>query len=301
VERVRSNLRDRWPSAATLLSPTPVDGRRSLHLLGAHTYATSVTPRSATSTPAAVRTALERYSTYLISADVDVAEHLVLVDHGDIADPDDTGATTLAETLHGTEGPWVLLGGDNALTWRALTALAGDALASWGLITLDAHLDMRDGVSNGSPVRQLLAEGLDGRFVVQVGLADFSNSASYAADARRAGVTLIPRVALRRRPVADVVAEALAVAGAGGRPIYVDIDMDVCDRAVVPGCPAAAPGGLSADELREAVGLLSADPRVRAIDFTEVDVERDTTDQRTIRLTALAVLEAAAGCSRRPQ
>jgi formiminoglutamase len=283
------------------LSPTPVDGRRSLHLLGAHTYATSVTPRSATSTPAAVRAALERYSTYLISADVDVAEHLVLVDHGDIADPDDTGATTLAETLRGTEGPWVLLGGDNALTWRALTALAGDALASWGLITLDAHLDMRDGVSNGSPVRQLLAEGLDGRFVVQVGLADFSNSASYAADARRAGVTLIPRVALRRRPVAEVVAEALAVAGAGGRPIYVDIDMDVCDRAVVPGCPAAAPGGLSADELREAVGLLSADPRVRAIDFTEVDVERDTTDQRTIRLTALAVLEAAAGCSRRPQ
>ena len=40
-------------------------------------------------------------------------------------------------------------------------ALSGGEYANYGLVTLDAHLDMRDGVSNGSPVRQLLEDGLD--------------------------------------------------------------------------------------------------------------------------------------------
>ena len=99
----------------------------------------------------------------------------------------------------------------------------------------------------------------------------------------------------------DVITEALAIAGANGRPVYVDIDVDVCDRSVVPGCPAAAPGGLSADELRHAVRTIAADQRVRALDITEIDVERDTADHRTVRLGALLVLEAAMGIAKREQ
>lgn len=287
-----------WPPASSLLSPTALEGRTAVHLLGAHTYATSVTPRSATSTPAAIRAALARYSTYLFDEDCDLRDLVSVVDHGDIDDPDHAGAGALEDALTTTPGPWVLLGGDNALTWRAMRALAGD-LSGWGLITLDAHLDMRDGVSNGSPVRQLLEEGLPGSHVVQIGLADFSNSSHYARRARAAGVTLVSRRELAARPLTEVLAEALAVAGANGRPVYVDIDVDVCDRSVVPGCPAAAPGGLSAHELRTIVRHLASDPRVRALDLTEIDVDRDSPDERTIRLAALLLLEVVAGIARR--
>ena len=292
---------DRWPRARSLLTSDAVAGRRTLHLVGAHTYATSVTPRSATPTPPTIRNALERYSTFAIADDLDLATAISIVDHGDIDDADATGATELGALMAAhRSATWLLLGGDNALTWRALSALAGDDLANWGLITFDAHLDMRDGVSNGSPVRQLLEQGLRGEHVVQVGLNDFSNSAHYAAQARAAGSTLISRRAVAERGIATVVANALAVAGAGGRPVYVDIDVDVCDRAVVPGCPAAAPGGLSADELRQAARLVSLDPRVKALDLTEIDVSRDSADERTIRLAALLTLEIAAGVARRP-
>ena len=75
--------------------------------------------------------------------------------------------------------------------------------------------------------------------------------------------------------------------------------MDVCDRSVVPGCPAAAPGGLSADELRQFVRLLCASPQVHVIDVTEIDVARDAPDERTVRLAALVVLEALSGYVRR--
>ena len=291
---------DRWPRARSLLTTDAPENRTQIHVVGAHTYATSVTPRSATPTAPAIREALERYSTYAIADDLDLATTVALIDHGDLDDVDAAGGEHLSALLSAhRSATWLLLGGDNALTWRALSALAGEELAEWGLITFDAHLDMRDGVSNGSPVRQLLETGLDGRHVVQVGLNDFSNSAHYAAQARAAGSTLVSRREVAERGIAAVVADALVVAGAGGRPVYVDIDVDVCDRSVVPGCPAAAPGGFSADELRQAARLVSRDPRVRAIDLTEIDVSRDSADERTIRLAALLVLECAAGIARR--
>lgn len=53
--------------------------------------------------------------------------------------------------------------------------------------------------------------------------------------------------------------------------------------------------GLSAYELRQAARAAGADRRVVSIDLAEVDVTADTADQRTVRLMALCVLEAAAG------
>ncbi len=122
---------------------------------------------------------------------------MALVDYGDVDDPDGAGGgARVAEAL----ARWapdvalrLILGGDNAATWHVLRALAGGDYSNFGLVTLDAHLDMRDGVSNGSPIRQLLEDGFDGHHVVQVGLADFSNSAHYARRAHEAGVTVISR------------------------------------------------------------------------------------------------------------
>ena len=291
-----------WPSGATLLSSAPDPAKRNAGLLGVPTYATSYTPCSSTSTPAAVRAALSRYSTWSYTDQVDLATSTCLVDYGDVLDPDgDGGADRVATALAGFADVElrVVLGGDNAATWHALRALAQGDLANWGLVTLDAHLDLRDGVSNGSPVRQLLEAGLDGHHVVQVGMADFSNSSFYAHRAHDAGITVITREALRHESIEDAATHALVVAGGGGRPVYVDIDMDAADRSVAPGCPASAPGGLSADEMRRFVRVITSGAQVRALDITEIDVERDAPDQRTVRLAALLVLEALAGLRRR--
>lgn len=294
----------RWPSAASLVVAAPVSGRRNVGLLGVSTYATSLTTRSWHATPDAVREALERYSTWSYRDGVDLADHVALVDYGDVFDPDSDGGTARVAAAMGRFDPTlelvVVLGGDNAATWHAMSARAGASLAGWGLVTLDAHHDLRDGVSNGSPVRQLLEAGLPGAQVVQVGVADFANSPAYAQRARDAGITVVSRAALEQRTIEVVVDEVLAVAGSGERPVYVDVDLDVADRAVVPGCPAAVPGGLSADEVRRFVRRVAADPRVAVIDVTEVDVGRDSDDQRTVRLAALCVLEALAGVTARP-
>jgi formiminoglutamase len=140
---------------------------------------------------------------------------------------------------------------------------------------------------------------MPGKNIVQIGIADFANSLEYSTRAKENGLTVISRAALRNQSIAQAVAKAIDIAGAGGREIYVDLDVDVCDRSVVPACPASMPGGLTADQLREAAYLLASEKRVRAIDITEIDAAQDAPDQRTLRLAALLILEASAGFATR--
>jgi formiminoglutamase len=184
-------------------------------------------------------------------------------------------------------GLLIAIGGDNSAT--VPVALGRRAT---GLVTVDAHHDLRDGISNGSPVRQLVEAGIAGQAIVQVGIEPLANSREYAKRAADLGIAVVLRDELRRRPIEDVMAEALELAGSGGRTVHVDLDVDVCDRAVAPGCPASVPGGISAIELREAARVAGMHPDVVSIDLTEVDASADAPDQRTIRLTALCVLEA---------
>ena len=294
-----------WPRAGHWITSAGPEGAAGatgadLVLLGVPAHTTSITPTRADATPAAVRDALLRYSTAADASGADVSS-LVAVDLGDVADPDGPegeGRVAEAAAAAAAQAPdslLVVLGGDNSVTYSVMRGLAGASLPDWGLVTVDAHHDLRDGVSNGSPVRRLLEAGLPGTSVVQIGIAAFSNSPAYAERAREHGITVIERAELRDTAPEAVVSRALEIAGRGGRPVYVDLDVDVCDLAEVPGCPSAAPGGISADLLRRFARLFAADSRVRALDITEIDAARDAADARTVRLAALLVLEAAAG------
>ena len=291
----------RWPRAGDLFVSSS-ELIADLTLVGVPAWRTSISPTGANATPAAVREALLRYSTYSTEHEIDLAS-LRLVDAGDIEDPDGPAGekrviTRLANSRQ-HHGFLVALGGDNSITYSVALGVWGEKISQAGLITLDAHHDLRDGESNGSPVRRLIEAGLSGTRVVQIGIADYSNSPEYAARARDFGITVISRASLRTRSMATVMAEALAIAGAAGGPIHVDLDVDVCDRAVVPACPAAAPGGISADELRQVAFLAGADTRVKSLDVTEIDATIDSPDARTVRLGALLVLETAAGVGSR--
>ena len=288
-----------WTRAHTLFSSS--QPLADLALIGVPAHQSSISPTNADQTPDAIRSALARYSTYSTSDGIDLANGS-FTDLGNIDSPDGTdGIARVHSAVKGLLNKHKLLialGGDNSITYSVASGLWSD-LSNVGLITFDAHHDLRDGHSNGSPVWELIQAGLPGKNIVQIGIADFANSAQYSARAKENGITVIPRCDLRTRSISDVVKQALDIAGAGGREIYVDLDVDVCDRSVVPACPAAMPGGISADELRQAAFFLAADKRVRAIDITEIDASIDTDDQRTVRLAALLVLEAAAGLASR--
>ena len=292
-----------WPTAAGWLTrhhdhSKPLD----VAVIGMPSSARSISATQAHLTPAAVREALRRYSTWSADRGVDFG-HITNLDFGDISNPDAADGFERSQAILRSIAPHpsltAVLGGDNSITYPTMLGLYRDALSDAALITFDAHHDLRDGWSNGSPVRQLIEAGLPGANIVQIGIAGFANSRAYYDRARDYGIHIITREECHRRSAADVIDEAMSVVG--DRPTHIDVDVDVCDRSVAPGCPASSPGGVSAQYLRDLVHHASRRSQVRSLDITEVDAAADAPDGRTVRLAALCLLEAVAGLAVRPE
>ena len=133
----------RWPRAGDW--PAPSGHAIDLALLGIPTYSTSLSATHANQTPAAVRAALRYYSEF-----TDHPLGLHFADYGDAVDPDgdEAAATALVARVVAASRLAVILGGDNAATVPAALGAWGSRLSTAGLVTLDAHHDLRDGRSN---------------------------------------------------------------------------------------------------------------------------------------------------------
>jgi arginase family enzyme len=169
-------------------------------------------------------------------------------------------------------------------------------LAASGLLTLDAHHDVRAfhvGATNGTPVRGLVEDGLRGDHVVQVGIGTLTNSRAYRDWCEDRGITLVG-VDECRGQVGKVVRAHLDRLAQTCEHVYVDLDLDVLDRSFAPGCPGARPGGLAPWELLEAAVEAGRHPAVRAVDVTEVDAAADPAGV-TVDLAAQCLLSVAAG------
>ena len=297
--------RDRlWPTAADWLRHgTKADpAEPELAVIGVPLSVTSITqPAGAHQTPAAIRRRLAFLSTFHSERDVDVGE-LVAVDYGDLdPQPSNKEIASAARDVVRDAPMAVLLGGDNAITYPAMLGMAGEGIEGWGLVTLDAHHDVRtfEGrPGNGSPVRALIEAGLPGNQVVQVGIAGFSNSVAYRRWCDDVGIDVVTAAEVRFGTIEDVLVEAFDRLAMSVDHLYVDLDVDVLDSAFAPACPGARPGGLSPGELQAAAFLAGRNPRVRAVDIVEVDATRDVND-RTVDVAALCLLNTAAGLHER--
>jgi formiminoglutamase len=294
-----------WPRAsAWLRGETLSEPSGKLVVMGAPLARGSITPGRCDLAPAAIRKALERFSTY----DLDSARDVRALRAQDLGDLDVAGLLpeealppirdAVAAALKAAEAV-VLLGGDNSITRPGCHAL-GD-LGRCGLLTLDAHLDLRDldnGLSNGNPVRALLGDGLPGHHIAQIGAQSFANSGAYAMVARKAGIRVISARAASQRGIGYVVEEALLHLERETDRIYVDLDLDVLDRIYVPATPGSRPGGLTPSQLRHAARLCGEHPKVRVLDLVEIDPTRDIADA-TVMAAAACLLEFSVGVLKR--
>lgn len=295
-----------WPRASAWLAgkhdPEPV---ARLGVVGAPLHLGSLSAARCDLAPAAIRDALERFGTYDVEYGVDV-QGIAVRDEGDLPLADvrpEEALTPLAGAVGGTLDRLdavVVLGGDNSVTRPGVRGLGPD-LGVVGLLTLDAHFDLRDtagGLSNGNPVRALLEDGLPGGNIVQVGIQPFANSAAYARVATEAGITVVTAETAHVEGVDAVVAGALDHLAERTDRIYVDLDLDVLDRAFAPACPGSRPGGLTPAGLARAARLAGRHPKVRAVDLVEVDPTRDVADV-TVMAAGACLLAFSAGLAAR--
>jgi formiminoglutamase len=281
-------------------------------VLGAPIAKASISPVQSWATPAAFRDALARFPTWDAEHRIDIAQ-LRARDLGDVVgdrdDPDARAAHDRIRAASTAAAPartvLVIVGGDNSLTRPAMQGvMASQPTAAWGLLTLDAHHDCRPatgGSRNGTPVRELIEAGLPGERVAQIGIHPLGNAREHADWARAQGVHVFPLDAVRRKGIPEVVGSALSLLrGRGVERVYVDIDIDVVDRAFAPACPASLPGGMMPDELLGAAFLLGAAGEVAAADICEVDANADVNGM-TVRLAAATFVTFCSGVASRTQ
>ncbi len=199
----------------------------------------------------------------------------------------------------------VAVGGDHSIAYPCLRGVvqglgAGKRL---GIIHFDAHHDLRaahlGAESSGVPFRkalETLPDAIHGSNLVQLGLAEFTNSPQLAGYAAANGVTVMPGRDLRHGKLAEAVEQALRIAGHGTDAIYVSVDIDCIDQAQAPGTAAPNPFGLDLRDMQEALRRIGSAPTVVGLDLVEISPQFDR-DNMTGRAGASLLLSFLYGLS----
>jgi formiminoglutamase len=272
----------RWLSVADLVGPF-ADAK--IAVIGAPLGEGSLTPGRCDLGPATIRAALKRMSTYDLETETDLAAVRVF-DAGDldlkIVSPADAFAPIrdAVAAQASKRALTILLGGNNAITRGGVHGL-DPSLKRVGLLTLDAHFDLRDtdlGLNNGNPIQALLDDGMPGAHIAQIGLAPFANTRKAYEKAKKAGITVHSLKDCTERGLLPLVRTALDRLASTCDRIYVDFDTDVIERSQMPAAPGARPGGLDVKDFFAATRLIAAHPKVAAVDLAEFDPSLDVSD-----------------------
>lgn len=181
----------------------------------------------------------------------------------------------------------VVLGGGHEVAYGSHLGWAGTD--GWGVLNLDAHLDLRAGevATSGTPFAQVAAaEAARGRpFAYAVaGVSRANNTRALFAAAER----------LRARVLLDEdcdVASLLAFADAfcaGVQRVHLTIDLDVLPAAVAPGVSAPAGLGVDPRAIHAAVRRVATSGRLGLVEVAELNPGLDA-DGRTARAAARLV------------
>ena len=204
---------------------------------------------------------------YLPEADPDlvIADHLRLVDYGDVAvaagDVEETflrAHEKLADILAAGAVP-IVLGGDHSIPIPVLQVLAGKLNGKLGIVALDSHFDLsyEPKYWAGSQWARAFDLGVvEPENFVQIGLRGGRESLADKAVAEELGSRYYTMADIDEIGIATVAQEALESATAGTEALYLSLDVDVLDPAH-GGQKYPDPGGLSARELLRALRVLA--------------------------------------------
>jgi arginase len=247
-----------------------------ISLIGVPTDINSSFERGAAKAPAAIRAALWSDRGNLACEDgMEIGVDFAVEDLGDLALKEDVASddavirSNVAAAL-ATGGVPILLGGDHAVTFPILQAIAAHH-GPVNILHFDAHPDLYDDFegnprSHASPFARIMEAGLAKR-LVQVGVRTLTRHCREQADKFAVEILPMPGFFPEHVPVLD-------------GPTYVSFDLDGIDPSEAPGVSHPEPGGLT---VREALAVLHRQtaPIVGA-DIVELNPLRDRGDVTAI-------------------
>jgi len=221
-------------------------------------------------------------------------------------------ASAVADSLQRGHLPCVL-GGDHSCAGGTWTGVARSIKGDLGLIWIDAHMDAHTprtshtGRLHGMPLAWLLGEDddplyglatgvIEPRHVALLGVRSFEPEEQVRLE--HLGVRVVYMEEIRKRGIAAVLDEALAIVTRGTAAFGISIDLDVVTPDEAPGVGTPVPDGVSGAELARALERLGGRPDLAAVELVEYSPRLDPTG-RTGRV-AVEILRAAL-CGTRQQ
>src|SRR6267143_7324966 len=233
--------------------------------------------------PAAIREASRLLRPYHVEHEIEIFDHLSVVDTGDLAVvPGNIQASyqVMVDGLRPILSSGVIpltIGGDHSVTLGELRAVAKQH-GPVGLIDFDSHTDTWDSYwgeryTHGTWCRRAIEEGLiDTARAVQLGIRGSLYGPGDRNGASALGLHLIPTETLLERGVDDVLPEVVERVGKG--PAFLSFDIDFVDPGFAPGTGTPEVGGpTSRDALRLVRGLRGLD--LVGFDLVEVQPQYD--------------------------
>ncbi|MEN3001901.1 MAG: arginase family protein [Armatimonadota bacterium] len=159
----------------------------------------------------------------------------------------------------------LFVGGDHSVSYPLL--LAYDDVPDLHVVQLDAHLDFsdeRDGTrySNSSPFRRAKEALPNLKHITTSGLRGVRFDAEAVQVAQAYGHTLLFREELPALDLASVLPE--------GKSVYLSIDVDVLDPALLPATSSPEPDGLSFSEMVQIIQQVVQRNTLVGVDLVEL-------------------------------
>ena len=261
--------------------------------------------------PRAIRALAYESGTYHIDLDLEIFDHLDVVDFGDAHCPHGDAAaghanikSRVTEVASRRIVP-IILGGDHSITWPAATAVADTyGHGNVGIVHFDAHADTADIIdgnlaSHGTPMRRLIESGaVPGDRFVQVGLRGYWPPADTFSWMHEQGMVWHTMQEIWERGFQAVLDDAVAEALERADHLYISVDVDSLDPAHAPGTGTPEPGGLTTTDLLRAVRELAHRHDVVGMDVVEVAPAYDVSDL-TVNAAHRLVFETLGGMAAR--
>lgn len=168
----------------------------------------------------------------------------------------------VSDELHRGRFP-VLLGGEHSVTTGAVAALLRH-YPDLHVVQIDAHLDLRDSYEESLLSHAAVMRRLDDLAIpfTQVGIRSFSQEEWRLVQERGWQPFFMQRLKAEADWIAQVVAEIKG-------PVYLTVDVDGLDPAIMPATGTPEPDGLTWRETIDLLRELAANHRIVGMDFVE--------------------------------
>lgn len=192
----------------------------------------------------------------------------------------------------------VVLGGDHTITSCYINEIAKGRKI--GIIYFDAHGDYNtpETTPSGNVHGMVLtavqkgshllgsAGSIKQKNIVMVSTRNLDRAEKILL--QKSKITIFTDKDVRKKGIEKVMKKAASIAGRGTHGFHLSVDLDSVDPRYAPGVSTPVKGGLTKEEILEAMELVPSD-KVLSADFVEVNPKKDKND-KTSKLVAEMIL-----------